>query len=71
MHARRPTRRGRVEARDAYCKCSYTEIVKTIPYDEFKEINSELSDDPGPLPPEMLEIRDAVHRRETSGSALS
>jgi len=53
---------------DAYCKCSYTQIVKTIPYDEFKEINSELSDDPAPLPKEMLEIRDQCIE-ETSGSA--
>ena len=48
-----------VEADDAYCKCSYTEIVKTIPYDEFKEINSELCPTtPAPLPPKMLKIRD-------------
>ena len=49
---------------DAYCKCSYSEIVKTIPYDEFKKINSDLSDDPGPLPPKMLKIRDELHRRD-------
>ena len=50
-----------------YCECSYTEIVKTIPYDEFKKINSELSDDPGPLPPKMVKIRDTCID-QTSGS---
>jgi hypothetical protein len=45
------------EAED-YCKCSYTKIVKQIPFDEFKKINSDLSDDPGPLPDKMLTIRD-------------
>ena len=42
----------------SYCKCSYREIVDTIPFEEFKEINSDLSDDPGPLPEKLLKIRD-------------
>jgi hypothetical protein len=50
-----------------YCDCSYKAIVKDIPYDEFKKINSELSDDPAPLPPEMVRIRDTCID-QTSGS---
>jgi hypothetical protein len=50
-----------------YCECSYTTIVKTIPYDDFKEINSELSDDPAALPQKMLDIRDDCID-QTSGS---
>jgi hypothetical protein len=43
---------------DDYCTCSYRAIVKQIPFERFKKINSDLSDDPGPLPKEMLQIRD-------------
>jgi hypothetical protein len=41
-----------------YCTCSYNRIVKDIPFSEFKKINSDLSDDPAPLPDKMLTIRD-------------
>ena len=50
-----------------YCTCSYEAIVDTIPFDEFKEINSELSDEPGPLPKKMLDIRDECRRTTSSG----
>jgi|SRR3954466_3189177 hypothetical protein len=43
---------------EAYCNCNYAKIVKQIPFSEFKKINSDLSDNPGPLPKEMLKIRD-------------
>ncbi len=51
-----------------YCQCSYDGIVESIEFDRFKEINSELSDNPGPLPDEMLKIRDACED-QISGSS--
>jgi hypothetical protein len=41
-----------------YCKCSYKEIEATIPFEDFKQINSDLSDTPDSLPKELLKIRD-------------
>jgi hypothetical protein len=41
---------------ETYCECSYREIVDTIPFEEFKEINSNLSDEPAALPAEMQAI---------------
>jgi hypothetical protein len=40
------------------CDCAYKAIVDTIPFDQFKAINSDLSEDPGPLPPKMRQILD-------------
>ena len=44
---------------EQYCKCVYDKIVDTIPFDRFKEVNSDLSDEPGPLPSDLLKIRDS------------
>jgi hypothetical protein len=41
-----------------YCTCSYAAIVKQIPFEEFKKMNSDLSDNPDVLPPKLLKIRD-------------
>jgi hypothetical protein len=53
---------------DDYCTCSYNRIVKDIPFSEFKKINSDLSDDPGPLPPKMQTIRDDCLKTATGSS---
>lgn len=54
-------------ARDA-CRCIYDSIsgdrdsdtgLDAVPYDEFKEIYSDLSDDPGPLPDVIQQHVDA------------
>jgi hypothetical protein len=50
-----------------YCRCTYTAIRAQIPFEQFKEINSDLSDDPGSLPPKLQQIRDDCIDR-TSGS---
>jgi hypothetical protein len=39
-----------------YCQCSYEAIVDDIPFDQFKEINSDLSETPDSLPDEMQAI---------------
>jgi hypothetical protein len=41
---------------NAYCTCSYNKIVATVPFSKFKEINSDLSDDPAPLPEPLASI---------------
>jgi len=38
------------------CTCAYAAIKATIPFSEFKSINSKLSKNPGPLPDKMLAI---------------
>ena len=43
------------EAKDV-CGCAYDAIVKDIPFDEFKQLNEELEDEPAALPQEMLDI---------------
>lgn len=40
----------RVASPDDFCRCAFDEIRASVPFDEFKEINSDLRDDGGPLP---------------------
>jgi hypothetical protein len=47
-----------IDAPADYCTCVYEAIVDSIPFDEFKEINSKLSENPQQLPDRLLKIRD-------------
>ncbi len=38
------------------CRCAYTQIVKRIPYDDFKQTYVDLEEDPGPLPDRFVTI---------------
>ena len=42
-------------ARDV-CQCTYDEVKKQIPFEDFKKINDDLSEEPGPLPANFLAI---------------
>lgn len=55
------------------CTCSYREIKKTFRFSEFKKINSDLSEKPGPLPAKMVKIVDGctARSRETGGTTTS
>ncbi len=42
----------------SYCRCAYDAVVRDVPFDEFKDINAALSENPAVLPEELLTIRD-------------
>lgn len=62
--------KGGVDNPSDYCKCSYDAVVKAIPFDQFKEVYSDLSDDPGPLPDQFAAIV-ARCAEETNGGTGS
>ncbi len=46
---------------EAYCQCVWTELTDPdtgIPFDEFKKVNSDLTQNGGPLPDEFIEVYD-------------
>ena len=40
---------------EAFCECAWTAITDEIEFERFKEINSELRDEGGPLPDDYTE----------------
>lgn len=44
------------EQGEAICECAYEEIVDTIPFSEFKEVNEAQEEQPTELPDEWLAI---------------
>jgi hypothetical protein len=45
----------RISSPEDFCQCAFDAIVDTVEFDRFKEINSDLRDDGGPLPDEISE----------------
>jgi hypothetical protein len=43
-------------AEQSACECAYDEVVATVPYDRFVEIEQELADDPNAEPEELTNI---------------
>jgi len=43
----------------AVCRCAYDRVRKEIPFDEFKEVFSDLQDEPAPLPANFVRIMTA------------
>ncbi len=41
---------GKANYNRADCQCAFTAIKKDVPFSEFKKINSDLIEEPGPLP---------------------
>jgi hypothetical protein len=39
-----------------YCECTYEAITEEIEFERFKEVNEDLSEDPGPLPDDFQEL---------------
>lgn len=44
---------------EAWCACAFAAIEDTIEFDRFKEVNSELRDEGGPLPDDIQEAYDS------------
>ncbi|MFN8019015.1 MAG: hypothetical protein U0P45_12960 [Acidimicrobiales bacterium] len=51
-----------------YCNCVWDEITKNVPWDTFKEINSDLSANGGPLPESFQKAYDSCDPKATSSS---
>jgi hypothetical protein len=63
------SKQGNVSDPKKVCTCSYNDIVATIKFSDFKKINSDLSKNPGPLPPELAKIVENCQRSsETSAT---
>ena len=52
---------------DEVCRCTYDAIVEEIPYDEFKRVNSELSDNPARLPEPFQALLDGCQEGDAPG----
>ncbi|HET6949844.1 MAG TPA: hypothetical protein VFI47_05700 [Acidimicrobiales bacterium] len=37
------------------CRCAFDELKANVPFDRFEEIDTELTDDPTNIPPELIE----------------
>ena len=51
-----------------YCQCVFDAIEKNVEYSEFKEIQSRMQDEGGPLPASFIEAYDSCDPAEKAGS---
>jgi hypothetical protein len=61
---------GQADAGDV-CKCTYQEIVKTIPFDRYLELDRQMQDNPKLVPDEIRTIAVACSEKLNQGKLPS
>lgn len=46
------------------CQCTYRALEADVPFDRFKDVNEDLTEDPGPLPDQFQAILDRCRNQE-------
>ena len=67
--ANSPEAKVEIASPKTYCNCVWDEITKNVPWDTFKEINSDLSDNGGPLPESFQKAYASCDPEATSSSS--
>lgn len=57
-----------IESPQDYCQCVFDAIEDTIPFEEFKETNSRMRDEGGPLPQDIIDAYDSCDPSDTGAS---
>lgn len=58
----------RIASPKTYCQCVFNAIEKNVEYSDFKEIQSRMQDEGGPLPASFIEAYDSCDPAEKASS---